>query len=57
MRARLGLVLLVALISACFPTRSSITVGLRFGFELSPVITRFEPDQMKFLFYPHYFVG
>lgn len=45
MRAKLGLVLLVVLISACFPTRSSLTVGLRFGVELNPVIVRFEPDR------------
>jgi hypothetical protein len=45
MRTKLFLALLAVLLSSCFPSRSSLTVGLRFGFELSPIITRFEPDR------------
>jgi len=45
MRAKLFLALLAVLLSGCFPSRSSFTVSLRFGLELSPVITRFEPDR------------
>ena len=37
------LLLFLGLLTACVPR--SVTVGLRFGFELSPVITRFEPDR------------
>ncbi|MCS7059364.1 MAG: DUF4384 domain-containing protein [Meiothermus sp.] len=39
----IALVLLLGLLTACVPR--SVTVGLRFGVELSPIITRFEPDR------------
>ncbi len=46
MRKILPLALLAVLLSSCFPVgRTGVTVGLRFGFDLSPIITRFEPDR------------
>jgi hypothetical protein len=40
------LAMLALLLSSCFPVvRPGVTVGLRFGFELNPIITRFEPDR------------
>ncbi len=45
-RHLLFLALLAGLLAGCVPgTRSSLSVGLRFGLELSPIITRFEPDR------------
>jgi len=42
----LPLILLAVLLSSCFPVvRPEVAVGLRFGFELNPIITRFEPDR------------
>ncbi|MCS7068387.1 MAG: DUF4384 domain-containing protein [Meiothermus sp.] len=45
MQKILPLALLAALLSGCFPVRPTVTVGLRFGFELNPILTRFEPDR------------
>jgi len=45
MRTKLLLALLASLLASCFPSQSSLTVGLRVGVEFSPVITRFEPDR------------
>jgi hypothetical protein len=46
MRKIIPLILLAVLLSGCFPVvRPGVTVGLRFGIELNPIITRFEPDR------------
>lgn len=45
MRVRPLLALMALLFSGCFPAQTNLTVGLRFGIQLSPVITRFEPDR------------
>lgn len=46
MRKMVLLALVALFLASCFPVvRPSVTVGLRFGFELNPIITRFEPDR------------
>ncbi|WP_337870666.1 DUF4384 domain-containing protein [Meiothermus sp.] len=46
MRKMVLLALVALFLASCFPVvRPGVTVGLRFGFELNPIITRFEPDR------------